>query len=300
MTSTKLKILAVILMVCDHICQFIPNMPVWLRWLGRGSAPIFVFCIVWSINYTKNKKYIFRLYLASIVMETINFIMFLISDLLFKSTYTDLTNNMFRTLFLLSVVIYIYENTNGNFKKRTISYGLFFLWEFMSCFLFSYLNYKEIMLGPLNESMGSCILGGCKNLEGGFFIVLGFGIYLFKEQKKKLSTWYIGFCILFFLNSALSIIPRIIEKIYNSGHDVLGDVLWIFSGSVMGISNMTNSLWSREFLLYDDFQWMMIFALPLILCYNNKKGNGYKYFFYIIYPVHIIVLYILGNCIYNI
>jgi hypothetical protein len=46
--------------------------------------------------------------------------------------------------------------------------------------------------------------------------------------------------------------------------------------------------------LLENFQWMMVFASIFILAYNNEKGKGYKNFFYIFYPVHIYILYILG------
>lgn len=63
MTSTSLKILAVILMVIDHTGEFISGMPICLRWIGRISAPIFFFCSALAMHYTKDrKKYLFRLY----------------------------------------------------------------------------------------------------------------------------------------------------------------------------------------------------------------------------------------------
>lgn len=40
---------------------------------------------------------------------------------------------------------------------------------------------------------------------------------------------------------------------------------------------------------------MMIAALPLMLTYNGKKGQGYKWLFYVFYPVHIFLLYWLGG-----
>lgn len=47
--------------------------------------------------------------------------------------------------------------------------------------------------------------------------------------------------------------------------------------------------------LYQNYQWMMIGALPFMLTYNKKSGKRLKYFFYVFYPLHIIILYYLGK-----
>ena len=40
------------------------------------------------------------------------------------------------------------------------------------------------------------------------------------------------------------------------------------------------------------------FALVLLLFYNGKRGKyNMKYFFYIFYPVHIVILYAIGSII---
>lgn len=51
------------------------------------------------------------------------------------------------------------------------------------------------------------------------------------------------------------------------------------------------------FLFYKDAanQWLMILAAIPILLYNGKKGRGWQYFFYVFYPVHIYLFYIIAT-----
>jgi hypothetical protein len=43
-----------------------------------------------------------------------------------------------------------------------------------------------------------------------------------------------------------------------------------------------------------DPQWMMIFAAIPMMLYDGRRGKGSKYFFYIFYPAHIYVFYIIA------
>lgn len=49
------------------------------------------------------------------------------------------------------------------------------------------------------------------------------------------------------------------------------------------------------YVMNRDIQWMMCFAAIPIALYNGKRGKGMKNFFYIFYPLHIGLLYIIST-----
>ncbi|MBL5010241.1 membrane protein [Enterococcus lactis] len=53
------------------------------------------------------------------------------------------------------------------------------------------------------------------------------------------------------------------------------------------------------FFFLGTTQWIMIFSIIPILLYNGQKGKGIKYFFYIFYPAHIALLYLLSAFLYK-
>lgn len=71
-----IKIIALILMLIDHIGEFFPDSPIWFRWLGRIAAPLFFYALAVGFQHTRNrKKYLLRLYLANVGMVFFNQIM---------------------------------------------------------------------------------------------------------------------------------------------------------------------------------------------------------------------------------
>src|SRR5699024_5019030 len=73
--ATTLKIIAVVLMVADHIHQmFIEfGVPLWLTMLGRPVFPLFLFAAAEGFYYTSNrKKYLLRLLYASWTMTILS------------------------------------------------------------------------------------------------------------------------------------------------------------------------------------------------------------------------------------
>lgn len=103
MSTTALKILALSFMVIDHIGQFLPNMPIWLHWAGRISFPIFIFCSAHGFSHTRSrKKYILRLYFASVIMGITNTMAFYLTSQIpdFSSPVDVINNNIFSPIIL--------------------------------------------------------------------------------------------------------------------------------------------------------------------------------------------------------
>ncbi|MCY6484155.1 TraX family protein [Clostridium aestuarii] len=62
-------------------------------------------------------------------------------------------------------------------------------------------------------------------------------------------------------------------------------------------SFITDPNYTAYGLFFFDVQWMQVFAFPFFLMYNGKRGLNIKltkYLFYIFYPVHLWIIYIMG------
>ncbi|MCR2822222.1 conjugal transfer protein TraX [Lederbergia panacisoli] len=190
MTATFIKLIAVVSMFIDHTGQFIPNTPEYLRYIGRTAAPIFIYFV--GIGYRKTsdkKKYMLRLYVASIVMAFIN--------LIINSFYSDsgnfITNNFFATLFLTVVCIHILE------KRKMKLYVYFVLWQIISTFLCILFSEIIVIIYRGDYSFYSAIFGNLLFVEGGIFFVI-FGVLLYwSKNKVTLSLTFIMFSLFIYL-----------------------------------------------------------------------------------------------------
>jgi hypothetical protein len=83
---------------------------------------------------------------------------------------------------------------------------------------------------------------------------------------------------------------------------VEGSVIFVLLGVAfylcrehLGWQLVVLAVFSLTFFQAGSYQGLMIFAAPLLLAYNGQRGGGSKYFFYIFYPTHIYIFYVISS-----
>ena len=288
MSSTTLKMIAMIAMVIDHIFYFFPNIPHVFHWIGRISAPIFLFCCVLGYIHTSNRRQFFlRIYCLSVVVEVMN--CFLGID--------GLRMNFIRTILLTICLIFIYDKFRNKNQKAYLYLLGFILWQLVSYWIIVPLVNSAV----ISESMAYLlvtIVVNFVNLDGGILLALaGLFFYIFKSSKVKLSISFMILTLSYLILFNSPLIPRIVSFLaQNPQYSHLQTVFMTLCEVVLGVDSRFGVTTD---ILFENPQWMMIFSLIFILMYNGEKGRGLKWFFYIFYPLHIAVLYIISSFLIN-
>ena len=262
LNSFQIKIIALVLMVFDHIHYIfsgILQVPLWFTMLGRLSAPLFIFATANGMRYTRNPvKYLMRLWFGFVFM---NFGNDLINHYFPLPNGGIIINNIFSTLFVICLIIFSIQRISICRKENRLflQYVLLMLVPvFSSIIIFMAMSNPSLFLIARGIMFFVPSLLFC---EGGIIlVVLGVGLYLCSQDKKKIGIFYLVLSIL---------------------------VLAMGYNPEVGVESM----------FLHNIQWCMVFALPFMLLYNKQKGRGMKYFFYAFYPAHIYAFTILANII---
>lgn len=309
MSGTALKIFALILMTADHIGDYIPGMPLWLRWIGRISSPLFFFCAAEGAVHTSDRRrYLKRLWQASAVMVLTEAVLDPLMSMYFKLRIGRFDNNIFLSLFQGVLIISMLENTKNDSRKRKkylLGYGGYQL-------AMAVLSYAadvadpiaatgiEIHLIPLLSDWQRIVftlLGSLWHSEGPAVLTASIVLFYFcRENKKRLAVWYSAYCALYFL----IFVPQIGIHFFNflQRCGLPSKLVYLLALPINALGIPTMRVYSAgsfaDSLLRINFQWMMIFALPFMLMYNGKKGKGFGRLFYIYYPVHLVIIHIIS------
>lgn len=270
LSGFALKYLAAALMLLDHIHYFFAftgKVPLFFSWLGRLAAPLFLFCIIEGFVHTHDRlKYFMRIYLLSILMGLIHFSFYNIGSVFVRGDGFFPQNQMLASFAILLVVL---QGIDWCQKKQwTKGLAAIFI-PLLLPYLFVYLlthASNPTLLFSLNLSMFTVLPLHTFILDGGTSTLLcGILLYLFRKHPIRQAAAFIITCLL-----------------YDVGLVILG-------GANLKVTDFFTQA----------YQWMEVFAVIPMLCYNGTRGTGSKTFFYWFYPVHIYVLYALSCVIYQ-
>lgn len=223
LSSSDLKFIALCTMTIDHIGAVLLPQYLFLRIIGRIAFPIYCFLLVNGLFHTKDcRKYVGRLVIFALISEVFFDLTF------FGTVYAPQHQNVFFTLAIGLIMIYILENIRGK-----------------AIFKMIFLNFiAELLVVILG-----CMLAYFLQTDYSFFgIIMIYGFYIFRYNR--------------FLSCLFQVYINVV---------IMGGV-----------------------------QSFAILSLPFVCLYNGKPGTKkHKWLFYIYYPAHLMMIFMLERILEN-
>ena len=264
LSSTALKEIALALMLLDHIHYFFAftgAVPEWFTMLGRVSAPLFLFCTVEGFAHTRDRKtYLLRLWALGAGMGVIQFLIGLGLGKRADGFYP--MNSILRDL---TIACLLWQGIDWLRQRRfgralALIGGAGVVWPAVSLALMSVL--PPVGQLPVYFLSWTVLPNWAFSTDGGVAFILG-GVLLYALRERRLAQALVWAAWALFTD--------------------LGSVLWLLQDG-----------WGLGRLLLTCYQWMEVFAVPLMLLYNGQRGAGHKKLFYWFYPAHVYLLYALS------
>ena len=257
LSSNILKIVAIIIMVIDHIAAYMYrdfNQDVYyvLRSIGRIAMPIFAYLLVQGFFYTKNlKKYIFRVFILATITQICLFILGFVNQEYYPNYWTGVNNYLGVVYsYTLSLILLTIIDKKTIIKKLNEKQNLFIRINMFILIALAYLNFQiEFdMVVP--------------------FIVLElYGIEKLFEKENKLLLKQ----------------PKELQKGKRILYLLLILICLTISTCFIGYSS--------------GCKYAMIASILFIALYNGESGKRNKlinYLFYAVFPLQHIILYLLA------
>ena len=262
-TGFQIKFLALILMFIDHIYyffEFTGKIPVIFSWIGRLAGGLFLFTMVEGYIHTSSKKkYFIRIYSMAVFMGLIKYLIQAFPPLQRGDGFYP-ENGIFATF---AILIIIFKGIDYIREKKIFKGIILIVAPFIIPYLFYFVP-NAIM--PYAYLLVSTLIPTPFLVEGGLYIIItGIILYLFHKNRKLQCLFYGIFVLAWMIGLPLIYIRPI----------------------------------SLKLMFTQYYEWMGIFALIFMFLYNGEKGKSMKKLFYIFYPAHIYILYILSFLLYR-
>ncbi|WP_243165798.1 TraX family protein [Anaerofilum hominis] len=258
LTGFDLKVIALVLMVLDHIhyfFEFTGAVPLIFNQLGRLSAGLFLFSVVEGFVHTHNrKKYFLRIYLISLAMG-----LTLYGMLVFGVARGDGMVPLNQIMANFVVLLPMLQGCEWLGQRRWVR-GLAALllpmaWPYLVlyllCSLFPVLNGWVALVGFTVLPMHNLVMDG-----GTWYVLSGLLLYLLRKNRFLQAGGYFVFNLL------------------------------VYGGMALSVPGITAAEFFNTY-----FEWMCAFSALFMVFYNGERGKNIKSFFYVFYPAHVYVLF---------
>ncbi len=265
-TGTGLKTFALAAMVLDHIHYFFGFtgwIPEWFSMVGRLAAPLFLFCVVEGFAHTSNRRrYFLRIWAIAAGMGLVQYAMMHWGVGVRPDGFIPM-NAVMKNFAILLVV---WQGMDW-LKQRKFARGAAAV---LLPLLLPYGMVLVIMRFPaLSEPLTlicNTVLPAWTAATEFSLCELAVGVALYALRSRR--AWQVG---------AFAAIHFVYYFIY---------MTFVFQRALPGFALV------QMFTTY--YEWMGVFAAPLMLWYNGQRGAGHKRLFYAFYPAHIYILYALS------
>lgn len=302
-SGSTLKIIATFCMLLDHISAIILsnlstntgnvlmlNISRLLRIIGRISFPIFCFLLIEGMLHTRNrKKYALRLGLFALISE-VPF------NLAFgRQIYFPQAQNVFFTLLIGLLVIIAFEEISKEWKDKKwynllVKNGIFLsglmIILYINSTILEIINSVLRLLGNNVELVINDILFIVLSVMSILSMIVLYKILSKKYCIEKANKIFAQLGVLF-VGSLTAVIFQ--TDYYDWGIFAIAIMYKLHNDSVKSIIGACTIL-----IMLSISEIWAFFDVLLVGLYNGKRGINVKYLFYIFYPAHLLLLYILS------
>ncbi len=231
---------------------------------------------------------------------------------IFKNMHSGLTNNQLKIIAMVSMLI---DHTGmGIFPEHEIfrimgrlAFPIFAYMIAEGCFYTKHKIKYLLMIAGLGigcqvvYTIASHSLYQNILLTFTFSVITIFAIDNFLEKKNKIS--FLCMCGVIFSVVLISLVFPVIFK--EKGFDIdygfpgvlLPVAVYYSPTKKLKIISASAVLTGMAFLS-GGIQFFSLFSVPLLMLYNGKRGKlNMKYVFYIFYPAHLAIIYMIGKII---
>jgi hypothetical protein len=244
-------------MVFDHIHQMWAHSgaPMWLTGLGRPVFPMFLLAMSESFHYTHSRKAFLKRLLFASWFMTV---FSMVLQYVLPNDDIVLMNSAFSTFFIAGLYMLFYDMLIDGIKTRKA--------------------------GKIAVAILLCLVPIITSLPA----ILVSNLSINNAFSPLVIRTMLMAC--FLLPNILLVEGGLIMVALGVLFYALRKWRW---AQIVVLAALSTLVFIKSNV--GDIQWLMVFAAIPMLLYNGEKGRGMKNFFYIFYPAHIYLLYIIAT-----